>query len=453
MEEINENVHPDKETEEEEKMEAENSVDNAEETKEEEDSVENAEETEEIQQEEKTDTEAELLKYRQMEQERLRKKEVGRLRMKKAGKAFLIILVFAFVAVLGGYTGSYLYAKDRESVGGNENTKTQIIYQSVLRQDENGNELGTLSIKEISDLCSPSVVEITTKSVTQYWNQTYTSEGAGSGVIYTEDGYIITNNHVIRGASTIGVILNNGEYYDAELIAADATMDLAIIKINANNLVPAVFAQDDSTQVGDTAIAIGNPLGSLGGSVTDGIVSALDREITLDNEVHNLLQTNAQINPGNSGGGLFNDRGELIGIVVAKSTYTQSGTVVEGIGFAIPIRDVRATIEDLMTRGYVSGRVYLGVGLTEIADLQTAKYYGVRNLGVYITMVEEGSPADEAGLQENDFLVSIDGQQFTTVAEMKEILNEHEVGDSVEIILVRGSRTLVTHATLSEKTE
>ncbi len=438
MEEINENVNQDMETEQDEKKEDEIS-----------------EEKDEIKEEsiEESDAEAELLKYRQMEQERIRKKENRRYWMKKTGKAVLVVLILAMVSVFGGYTGSYLYSKSHQGTKTDADVRTQVIYQSVMRQDQNGNEIGHLSIKEVADLCSPSVVEITTQTITQYWNQTYTSEGAGSGVIYTEDGYIITNNHVIRGASTIGVILNNGEYYDAEVIASDAAMDLAILKINAHDLIPAVFAQDDSAQVGDTAVAIGNPLGSLGGTVTDGIVSALDREITLDNEVHNLLQTNVQINPGNSGGGLFNDRGELIGIVVAKSTYTQSGTVVEGIGFAIPIRDVRLTIEDLMTRGYVSGRVYLGVGLTEIADTQTARYYGVRNLGVYINTVEEGSPADLAGLQANDYLVSIDGQQFTTVAEMKQILNEHEVGDSVEIILVRGSRTLVTHATLAEKTE
>lgn len=439
MEEINENVNQDKEDEIEKKEETNESFEN--------------DEIEEEPVKEETDMEAELLKYRQMEQERIHKKEAGRLRMKKAGKAVLIILILVCVPLFSGYMGSCLYFRSSKPAESNTDVKTQIIYQSVVRQDENGKELDHLSIKEVADLCSPSVVEITTKTVTQYWNQTYTSEGAGSGVIYTEDGYIITNNHVIKGASTIGVILKNGEYYDAQLIAADAVMDLAILKIDADHLTPAVFAQDNSAQVGDTAVAIGNPLGSLGGTVTDGIISALDREITLDNEVHNLLQTNVQINPGNSGGGLFNDRGELIGIVVAKSTYTQSGTVVEGIGFAIPISDVRVTIEDLMTRGYVSGRVYLGVGLTEVADSQAARYYGVRNLGVYISTVEEGSPADEAGLEANDYLVSIDGQQFTTVAEMKQILNEHEVGDSVEIILVRGSRTLVTHAVLAEKTE
>lgn len=442
MEEMNENVEQNEEQDTEEVVEAESEI--VEKTK---------ELNEDLQEESNEDVEAELQRYRQIEQARIEKKEAGKQRMKKFGKVLIVVLAFAIISVCGGYGGTYLYMKSHTASNQKPEVNTQVIYQSVQRQDENGNNLGALSIKQVAELCSPSVVEITTQTVSQYWNQTYTSEGAGSGVIYTEDGYIITNNHVIKGASTIGVILNNGEYYDATVVATDAAMDLAILKIEAENLVPVIFAQEDSVKVGDVAIAIGNPLGSLGGTVTDGIISALDREITLDNEVHNLLQTNAQINPGNSGGGLFNDHGELIGIVVAKSTYTQSGTVVEGIGYAIPISDVKTTIEDLMTKGYVSGRVYLGVGLTEISDSQSARYYGVRNLGVYVTAVEENSPAKEAGLEENDYLVAIDGQQFTTISEMKQLLNEHEVGDSVEIILVRGSRTLVVHATLAEKTE
>ena len=222
--------------------------------------------------------------------------------------------------------------------------------------------------------------------------------GAGSGVIISEDGYLITNNHVINGASTIQVRTSDGTTYDAVLVGTDSKTDVAVLKINASGLRPVTFGDSDNLNVGETAVAIGNPLGELGGTVTNGIISAKDRSITLDNQQMTLLQTNAAINPGNSGGGLFNSRGELIGMVVAKS----SGSDVEGLGFAIPSNLVSKIAQELIANGYVTGRPALGVTVLSIENAQTAMQYGVSSLGVYITDVESGSAADKAGLQAGD---------------------------------------------------
>ncbi len=234
------------------------------------------------------------------------------------------------------------------------------MYQSVDKTSSAGSTENESSTQKVADSASNSVVEIVTEAVTKsQFMQDMVTEGAGSGVIVTTDGYIVTNNHVIEGASKITVTTKDGTSYEGTLVGTDSESDVALVKINATNLQPAVMGDSDALAVGQDAIAIGNPLGELGGTVTEGIISALDREITLDGETMNLLQTSAAINPGNSGGGLFNSDGELIGIVVAKS----SGADVEGLGFAIPINDVKSVVESLQTDGYVKGRASLGVTL------------------------------------------------------------------------------------------
>ncbi|MCR5482109.1 MAG: trypsin-like peptidase domain-containing protein, partial [Clostridia bacterium] len=201
-----------------------------------------------------------------------------------------------------------------------------------------------LSIQEVIALAANSVVEITTEQVVNdSWMQQYVSEGAGSGVIISADGYIVTNNHVISGASKISVKLKNGKTYDAEVVGADTQTDVAVIKINESKLTAAVFGDSDKLQVGDLAVAIGNPLGQLGGTATEGIISALDRTLTIEGRQMTLLQTSASVNPGNSGGGLFNGKGQLIGMVVAKS----AGSNVEGLGFAIPVNNVKTVANQL----------------------------------------------------------------------------------------------------------
>lgn len=194
---------------------------------------------------------------------------------------------------------------------------------------------------------------ISTESVsTDSWANQYVTEGAGSGVVYSEDGYILTNNHVIEGASNITVSMHDGTEYDATLVATDSQSDIAVLKIDATGLTPVTFGDSDSLSVGDLAVVIGNPLGTLAGTATDGIVSGLEREITLNGKNMTLMQISASVNPGNSGGGVFDQYGNLIGLVVAKS----SGSDVEGLGFAIPSNTVASVAESLISNGYVTGR-------------------------------------------------------------------------------------------------
>ena len=248
--------------------------------------------------------------------------------------------------------------------------------QSSTVSTSAGNTLVGTTVSSVAAAVSDSVVEITTESVaTSTFFSNYVTTGAGSGVVFTSDGYIVTNNHVIEDANTITVTLHNGEIYTAELIATDSKTDLAVIKIDASDLTPAILGDSDALVIGEDAIAIGNPLGELGGTVTNGIISALDREVTVDGQKMNLLQTNAAINPGNSGGGLFNAKGELIGIVSAKS----SGEDIEGLGFAIPVNDVKEVVVQLIENGYVAGRPSLGVKVYDVTSLQMAMRLGLSN--------------------------------------------------------------------------
>lgn len=304
-----------------------------------------------------------------------------------------------------------------------------------------------VSLVDMIGLVENSVVEIATETVVNgSIMRQYISEGAGSGVIIREDGYIITAYHVIEDASKIKVTLKSGETYDASLIGSDSDNDVAILKIDKTGLTAAVMGDSDSLRVGETAVAIGNPLGQLGGTVTTGIISALDREIDLGDTIMNLLQTNAAINPGNSGGALFNAKGELVGITIAKST----GSDVEGLGFAIPINDVKNVVNDILTYGYVKGKVQLGANLLDVSNVYMAMMYGLNSTGVYVQSVENGSSAEKAGLKSGDRIVEFAGQDILTVSELKKELSKHEVGESVEIIVVRNGREKTLNVYLSE---
>lgn len=306
---------------------------------------------------------------------------------------------------------------------------------------------GEISLADIVSITENAVVEIATETVTNGTiMRQFISEGAGSGVIVRADGYIVTAYHVIEDANKIKVTLKNGEIYEAELIGSDSDNDIAIIKIKKDDLTSAVLGDSSKLRVGETAIAIGNPLGQLGGTVTTGIISALDREIDLGDTIMNLLQTNAAINPGNSGGGLFNINGELIGITIAKST----GSDVEGLGFAIPINDVKDIINDILTYGYVKGKIQMGMNLLDVSDVYSAMMYGLNSTGVYIQGVVEGSSADKAGLKAGDRIVEFAGEDIMTFSELKKVINKHEVGETVEIVVVRNGREKNMKIYLSE---
>ncbi len=324
----------------------------------------------------------------------------------------------------------------------------QTIQGTAVQTGTNSGLAGT-TVSEVAAAVSSSVVEITTEYVaTNSFFSNYVTTGAGSGVIFTNDGYIVTNNHVIEDSNAIEVTLHDGVSYPAELVATDSKTDLAVIKIEASNLTPAVLGNSDALVVGEDAIAIGNPLGELGGTVTNGIISALDREVTVEGQKMNLLQTNAAINPGNSGGGLFNSKGELIGIVSAKS----SGTDIEGLGFAIPVNDVKEVVVELIENGYVSGRPALGVSVLDVNSIQMAMQYGVTQYGVYILEVLEGSAAEKAGLKSGDMFIAMNNQIIETYDDLSSALDSQSVGDTVTFQIKRDGRIQEVEVTLQENT-
>lgn len=299
-------------------------------------------------------------------------------------------------------------------------------------------ETAELSTSKIAEMTADSVVEITTEVVqTGRFSPQYITSGAGSGVIISENGYIITNNHVIENASKITVTLRDSKSYTAKLMGTDSQLDVALLKIDASGLTAATFGNSDNLKVGDKTVAIGNPLGQLGGTVTDGIVSSLSRSVVIDNVTMDLLQTNAAINPGNSGGGLFNGQGELIGLVVAKS----SGETIEGLGFAIPVNHITEVLDDLMQYGYVRGRINLGMSLLDIKSSQMAMMYGVSNTGCYISSVETDSNAAKAGFSSGDRIISINGKEVSTVEDVNNIVSELKVGDTATFKLERRNQT------------
>ena len=308
-----------------------------------------------------------------------------------------------------------------------------------------------LSISDVAELCADSIVEISTETEVNGWswfgNSSYLVPGAGSGIIISDSGHILTCYHVIEGAETIAVRLRNGESYQASVVASDEESDVAIIKIEpTSELTPVVFGSSDDLKVGDSVVAIGNPLGELGGSVTEGIISALDREVTIEDKgTFTVLQTSAAINSGNSGGGLFNRQGELIGMVNAKA----SEVGVEGLGFALPIDDIKGIIEDLLNYGYVTDRgVTLGVVLVDINDERTAASYGVNEYGCYIYQVNADSNAAYAGLRAGDRIISIDGETIDNGDEVVEIISNHSANDQITMVINRNGQEMEVNLTL-----
>lgn len=345
------------------------------------------------------------------------------------GKLTVIIACCLVLSIGCGIGGAYLIARTNQS---------SVIYQDTSKIVSTGSQ-DSSTIKSVVDQCANSVVEIQTESVTNGSNpfQQYVSSGAGSGVILTQDGYIVTNHHVIEDANSITVRTRSGDEYNASLVGFDEQSDLAVLKIDATGLTPAVLGDSTTLEVGDLAIAIGNPLGELGGSVTSGIISALDREMTIDGQTMTLLQTDAAVNPGNSGGGLFNANGDLIGIVNAKS----SGENVEGIGFAIPISTATDIIDELIANGEVTSRPTLGVSLYNVEDEMTASQLGVDSTGVYIVQIVDGGAADNAGLRSGDRIVSVDGSEVSSASDVRAALNKHKIGESISITVERNGQT------------
>ncbi len=308
-----------------------------------------------------------------------------------------------------------------------------IVAQAVA--DSKGNK--ALTTPEIVDKVGPAVVGIINKSNTAsyyggFFGQSGASESSGSGVIISSDGYIVTNNHVVENAMEINVILNTNETYTAKVIGTDVRTDLAVIKVEASELPYAVMGTSSDLRVGETAIAIGNPLGQeFAGTTTQGIISGLNRSVTIDNTQLNLIQTDAAINPGNSGGALVNAYGHLIGINTAKI----SSSSLEGLGFAIPIDEAKPIIKDLIDNGYVKGRPVIGIGGRAVTEAD-AKAYNLK-VGVYVASMTPNSPAYMAGVKIGDIVVECDGKKVTTVDEINDIKNKLKPGDTMSIKVYR----------------
>ncbi|MBR5515404.1 MAG: trypsin-like peptidase domain-containing protein [Clostridia bacterium] len=362
----------------------------------------------------------------------------------------MVILMLVFSMVFSGIWSAVFFIGGNviESVIDGEEVE---IKNSIIGKKESNDPMNSKESKVVVDqdakgvaaavnIAADSVVEIKTEVVTtSFFYGEYVQSGAGSGVIIDADaGYIITCAHVIDGASSVTVTLRNGKEYSAKVIGSDTQTDIAVIQIEADNLVAAATYDSDKLVVGQTAIAIGNPLGTLGGTVSSGIVSALDREITIDGQEYNLLQVDTSINPGNSGGGLFDIAGNLIGIVNAKSGGADGGTTIEGLGFAIPINQALEVANDLVEKGYVGGRVYLGINVYEITESTTQVdpniYDYIYGTGVYFTEYQPGQNGD---FLYGDKIIAIDGSEVSTRNEILSILNDYSVGDEVTVTVSR----------------
>ena len=306
---------------------------------------------------------------------------------------------------------------------------------------ENIPQEGGLSLQEIYTKVIDSVVSISCSIPG--------GSATGTGVIISTDGYVVTNAHVVEGARQIQVLLTDGRALEATLIGADAITDLAVLEIQADNLVAAQLGDSSVLRVGDAVVAIGDPLGiTFRGTMTDGIVSAINRDVMVDGRVMNLIQTNAALNSGNSGGPLINCYGQVIGINTMKIGDYYSAAGVEGIGFAIPSATVSHIVNQLLQQGYVSGRPYLGIS-GESISLVYQMYYRLPN-GLHITYVESGSPAEAAGIKTGDILMRVEKTTVTSNEELETALYSYSPGDTVKLMIYRNGKQYSVTVTLSE---
>jgi len=383
---------------------------------------------------------------------------------KKGGAAKIIALVLACTIAGGGagVGGAYLYSR----MAGPQNSTT--IYEEVRPQVQtvvNTNGGKPMTPEQLYAANLPSCVGITVNTTQNIWGQTTTSAASGSGFVLSQDGYIATNYHVIEeaaeddtGAVTIEVSFANGDKYDARLIGGEKDNDIAVIKIEADNLTPVTLGDSSKLVVGEAVYAIGNPLGELTYSLTDGIVSALDRLITTnstdesgrqESTTLNVLQTNCAINPGNSGGPLFDSYGNVVGVVSAKYTQSSNGVNAEGLGFALPINDVKGILSDIIEHGYVTGKPYMGVQVMNVSS--EAQRYGI-TAGAAVSYVAEGSCAQKAGLQVNDIITAIDDTAIDSSPALTAALaTGYKAGDTATLTVIRNQQELKLTITFDEK--
>lgn len=353
-----------------------------------------------------------------------------------------MILTMIVSSMLGAFVAGSMI--DRVSSGRTERDDSKLSQLDL--SDATGSEM---TVGEIIKKNEDAVVEIVVSGTAQnMWGQFQLTQGAGSGVIVKEDGYIATNYHVIQGATKVQVTLHNGEQYSARIVGSDPSNDVAVIKIDAKDLTTATVGDSSTVEVGDLAVAIGNPLGQLGGTATSGIISALDRTLNVEGTTLTLFQTDAAINGGNSGGGLFNSKGELIGIVESKA----SAVGVEGLAFALPINNVSGIINDIIENGG-SGQVAastpaVGIVISDVSE-ENAQYYGLESAGVYIAQVT-GENAQKAGFQEEDRIISFNGTEIKGSSEFISLVRKCKVGDTVTVVVSRGGQQIEIKTVLEE---
>ena len=338
-----------------------------------------------------------------------------------------------------GQTASYFLdpSESTDSIEAHASDSTTIYLQPTPESAENYAEEDALSWQEIYDRNIVSVVSILCDNST------------GTGVVLTADGYIITNSHVVEDAGTVRVRLTDGEEYPAMIIGSDAVSDLAVLYIECNGLTPATFGNSDSLRVGDAVAAIGDPMGvQFHGTMTDGIVSAINRNVTVSGRTMTLIQTNAALNSGNSGGPLINCYGQVIGINTMKISAFAASSGVEGLGFAIPSTTVKEISEQLIRQGYVSGRPDIGLEGESVSSFY--QYYYHMPSGLYITHVDTGSDAHEKGIEYGDILISINNQRITDMDSLNTVLYAHDAGDTVNVVIYRSGKQYALTLTLHE---
>lgn len=364
------------------------------------------------------------------------------------GALYLIIsaaLIAAFIKISPNFTNTLKNEIIEEVIEEEPKIKEHLFLQDSPVSEGAKTTDDALTVKQISKKVRNSVVGVTCQNA-----QSFSASSVGSGIIMSADGYIITNNHVIEGMTTIDVVLDDGTTYPARLIGSDVRSDLAVIKVNATDLPAAEFGDSDKLEQGDPAIAIGNPAGlQLQNTVTSGIISAINRDIVVEDRTMTLIQTDASINPGNSGGPLVNEFGQVIGINTVKVGISY----YEGLGFAIPINTAKPIIDELISNGYIKGRPSIGITGQSITA-RDAAFYGLPE-GIYIEYVHPHSDAFKKGLRRGDVITKMNGTKLSSSEEIKRIRDNFKAGDEVTITIYRNGTTedvkiiLMDEATLS----
>ena len=361
-------------------------------------------------------------------------------------KVTALLLACAVVGGAAGYGGAALSSSGKTTIRQSNRTASEITVKQVSGQT-------LMSPAEVYASTVNSVVSINCSSVsTNIFGQSVQSASSGSGFIITQDGYIVTNHHVISGASSVTVTLYDGTEYPATVVGSDSDYDVAVLKINATDLQPVTLGNSSSVNVGDSVLAIGNPLGELTFSMSQGIVSCCDRAINVDGTPFNMIQVDASINPGNSGGPLMNLYGEVVGIVSAKySSY--SDTTVEGLGFAIPIGDVQAIITDIMENGQVTDKPSFGITAGTMTEQMAAQYQIEQKSGAFVYSVNKGGAGEKAGLRMGDVITKVDSTDIASMEDLTAAKKGHKAGDTVTVTYFRDGSSHTTSLTFDVKAD